>query len=499
MTKQDSNDDYLFSITKGASLHFVGKIILNIFGFLLHFVLTRGLGAGLYGIYAYCKTILTLSQVFTNLGSSTSLLRYLPRYQKDPESQNFILGMATFTSFIGSFLMLLVLVFGAPYISDVTLDDSKFVSALRIFSLILIFSTLTKVITSTFRSLEELKYEILVNKIAGPLIRILAVISVLVFGLSLIGVTLGLLVASFVILSFSVYLLIRNFDIRPSLKINEINSEEVYEYYNYSIPLTFIHVGDVLLNRVDILMIGFFFSSTIVGVYNIAVLVAGILSLPLSAFNQLFPPISSRLHEKGDSDKVNSLYKTLTRWIFTISLILSIELIAFRNELLNIFGEGFSEGTLVLVLFVVGQMFNSAGGANGYLLMMTDHQYVMLVNQWIFGILNIILNYIFIMEYGFIGAALATVTILAAINITKTIELWYLENLFPYSKTYLKPIFAGVVTIGSLYVIHIPISGVNRLIIGGIIGFVIYLLVLISLGTELEDRELISEILDEQG
>lgn len=168
---------------------------------------------------------------------------------------------------------------------------------------------------------------------------------------------------------------------------------------------------------------------------------------------------------------------------------MALGLVVYRYELLALFGEEFTVGASVLTLFVVGQLFQCAGGANGYLLMMTERQYVLMANQWAFGLFNVLLNYLLILQYGFIGAAAATATVFALVNLTKTLELWYLEGLFPYSSTYLKPLGAGLVAAAVMVVVGGVLGGLGALVAGGGTGVAAYLLSLYVMGIEEEDRE----------
>ena len=52
-------------------------------------------------------------------------------------------------------------------------------------------------------------------------------------------------------------------------------------------------------------MIGFFLAGAEVGIYNISVTLAGLLSLSLLAFNQMFPPVASSMYHAGDVDELN--------------------------------------------------------------------------------------------------------------------------------------------------------------------------------------------------
>ncbi|EMA32748.1 transport protein 56 (polysaccharide biosynthesis transport protein) [Haloarcula japonica DSM 6131] len=488
--------DILATLSRGASLHVVGKIFFNVFGFLLHLVLSRGLGAGLYGIYAYGKTLSRIAIVFTNLGSDQSVLKYLPEYSDDAAQQRLFFGLSVLTSLVGSIVAAAVLAVYAPVISNLTIDRPEFIGVLRLFAIITVFDTLARIIHSSFRGLERLEYEVLSSKISRPILRLIGVVGALSLGYSLTGVMVALVVASGLVLGIASYLLLSRFELRPWISSDQVTRSSVFEYYNFSIPLTMKNAADILIRRVDIFMVGLFFSSTVVGYYNISLLIAGFLTIPLMGFNQLFPPIASRLYMNGEIPKLNSLYNTVTRWVFTISFLMAIGAFVYRAEILSLFGEDFTAGTPVLALFVVGQLFNCLGGPNGYLLMMTERQYVLVVNQWVFGIVNVVLNYVMITTFGVLGAAVATAGVFAMLNIVQTIELWYFERLFPYSLNFLKPLFAGVITTIVMVSIRYVMSDTVLLIIGGLTGVVTYGIVLLAIGIEEDDKEFFGKVTD---
>ena len=494
MTSKSGNSGNLTSLTEGASLFLVGKIFMDVLGFLLHFVLTRSLGASLYGIFAYGKTIVSISLVFTNLGSDKSLLKYLPEYADNSMRRRLVFTLALTTSLAGGVVAGAVLFLSAPLISDLTLVDQRFLTVLRLFAVLLVFDTLAKVLHSTFRAQERLEYEIMSNKMARPLLRLTAAIVAIGFGFSLIGVVVALVVASVAGFGLALYILFARFDLRPQVPDGS-NGGTIRAYYDFSVPLTLKDAGDILLRRVDILMVGFFFTSTAVGIYNVSVLLAGILALPLYGFNQLFPPIASRLYLNGEVARLNSLYNVVTRWVFTVTLIMSLGTIVYRNQILDLFGAAFTDGSLVLVLFVLAQLSNAFGGSNGYILMMTNHQYLLVVNQWTFGVLNVILNYLFILQFGFVGAAAASAGILAVLNAIKTAEVWYLEGMFPYTLNFAKPVGAGLVAGGVMYGLTWVLEDLVLLAAGLAIGVLIYCALLFAFGIEPEEKEIIKAFL----
>lgn len=491
-TGSDNSLSSLDSISKGATLFLIGKGISNVVSFVTNLILTRTLGAGLYGIYSYLRAIFSLFYVLTRLGSNNSILRYLPEYNGDARMQNIILSIAYLTSLGASVLVFGLVYYFAPVISEYTLDDPLFVDVLRVGALFIPFNTLANITYSSFKAIERMDYHVAVSSIAEPLLRLVFVGGAVLLGYSVIGAAAGLVVTGISVFVLSIIILKHKTDLG---RFERPNIDQAKEYYKYSIPLTFSHAGSVLYNRVDILIVGILLSGSAVGIYNIAVLIAGLIALPLTAFNQLFPPIASRLYHNDKTDELENTYGTVTRWIFTISLFPSLVAILYSTEILRVFGEEFPEGAAVLILFAFAQLTNSVVGPSGYLLMMTDHQYIVMFNKLSSGILNAILNYVFILEFGFIGAAVATAGVLTGINILRLVQVWYFEGMAPYDLKYIKPLTAGVSAVLVMYSVSLVLDQYLLLVTGTILGGITFGLLLLLFGFETEDVAMFKQLL----
>jgi O-antigen/teichoic acid export membrane protein len=162
---------------------------------------------------------------------------------------------------------------------------------------------------------------------------------------------------------------------------------------------------------------------------------------------------------------------------------------------LSIFGEGFTEGAIVLVLFAFAQFTNSAVGPSGYLLMMSDHQYLTLANQLGSGVLNALLNYILILQFGFIGAAVATAMTLTSINLIRVSQVWYIEGIQPYNRSFYKPIFAGLASAVALFITSLTFDGYILLLVGGVAGAFCFVSILYLAGIEEEEIKILKQVL----
>ncbi|ELZ17395.1 flippase [Natrinema limicola] len=496
MSEQSSSTlNSLRSVADGASLHYVGMLVINLAGFLLTLVLTRTLGATIYGIYAYGTMVLQSVLTVSNFGTDVSATRYLAANRSDPAYQNRILGLAYATTLGVSLVVAVFLFVMAPTINAYTLEEPLFEPAMRVFAVALPFQALTYVVSSTFRGLEMAVGKTVVA-VLGPVAQLIAIVAAVAVGYSVLGVAAAYAVACLVAFSIAFWYALAQSDLRPEFNFSR---REALDFYDYSAPLTLSKAGNFLFKRIDVFMVGIFLAAADVGIYNVAVLLATVLAMPLIGINQLFPPVASRLHSEGAIDELESVYATVTRWSITASIILALPVVIYRTEILALFGPEFVAGTTVVILFVAAQLFNAASGPANDLLTMTDHQYLVMVNHLVFGGLNVVLNYIFILEFGMIGAALATASILAALNILRVAQVWYLEGLFAYSVTLWKPLAATALAAVVMWLAGLYVDGLVLVIVGSTAGVAAYLMSLYQLGLDDRDRELAGEYLGLMG
>jgi len=477
-------------ITGGASIFFVGKVLSSGFKFLLNFLLARALGVSQYGIYSYARTILGILMILARFGSGKSLLRLLPANLDESATMDRFAGLAYLTAFTGSTLVGVAVYYFTPLISSHTIDDALFRTSLRIFSVSLPFVVSIKLTSEIFRALEVLRLKVYLEDIAYQLVQ-LAIVGVgILIGFELIGFIAGIVIGMVLTALIAISMLLSKTSIRPRIN-SRYDYSQVKEYYNYSIPLMFKDIGSILYTKIDILMVGFFLLESSVGIYRIAVLLTTFLAFPLMGINQLFPPIASRLFSEGNFEELERVYSITARWALTFTLPFALVVSIYDVEVLTLFGSEFVAGGNVILFFALGRTISSAVGPSGYLLMMTDHQYYSMLNQWLLGVLNIALNYVLILEFGLIGAAVATVIVLILINFLRVGEIWYLERITPFSGAFLKPIMAGL--LAGMVMIQFTkfLAGYVLLAVGSGVGVSAFFGTLALFGIEDRDKKLL--------
>jgi len=422
-------------------------------------------------VYVYAKRIVDVSQTLSRLGADKALLRYLPEQVDDSDAQNETFGLAFVISVSSATIIAVTIFLFTPEINALTLEEPALTPVLRLFAVSLPIVAATSRFVDVLRAVELIRQALLIRQFLRPSIWLVSVLAAILLGYSVIGVTGAVLAATVVVLAVTVILYQSVVNIRFTLTRSR---ETIFEYLYFSVPLVFSEIGYLLYKRVDVLMVGYFLTSADVGIYNIAVIVTTILQLPLDAVNQLFPPIASRLYAEEAIDELSRVYETVVRWIFAATVLLAALQITFRSEILALFGSEFARGSTVLVLFVLAQLFNAAAGPSNFMLMMTDNQYYSSVNDFLLGTGNIVLNYIFILEFGLIGAAVASASVLGIVNVIRVIEVWYLEGFFPYSSAFMKPLAVSAAATSVMLLIGMFLDGLVLLLIGSGIGTAVY-------------------------
>lgn len=170
------------------------------------------------------------------------------------------------------------------------------------------------------------------------------------------------------------------------------------------------NLGSMLLQRVDVIMIGAFLGPEGVAPYNVALRMTGYLEVPLRGLaTSVFPRIGKAWKENGAA-AVSRLYEKTTAEMLALTLPVCIGLAVAAEWVIQILaGPGYEDAVFllrILLLFALlkpwGRMFGTALDAIGK--PRVNFRFVML------GVLvNVILNSLMIPLFGLPGAAYATV------------------------------------------------------------------------------------------
>jgi O-antigen/teichoic acid export membrane protein len=208
-----------------------------------------------------------------------------------------------------------------------------------------------------------------------------------------------------------------------------------------------VAVAQSMITWTDVLMLGVLKQATDIGRYQAAFQIAALLTVVLRATNAIFPPIASDLFASNAISELSQVYTAVTKWTVTVSGLGLVFLVVFSNPLLAVFSDQLTDSFRLLVVLGVGQFITVATGPVGYLLSMSGRERIESANTLAVFLLNGILNFVMIIEYGTLGAAIATAFSLAVLNLLRVFELHLISEISIQSETYTNAV--GALVIGS--------------------------------------------------
>lgn len=484
----EAERDALESISHGAVVSFGGITTERVVNFLTNLLLTHALGVAVYGVYAFAWQLTGIVLRFAPLGSTGTLVKYVSAAADDVERGR-IAGLAYATTVLTSLVLAVGLWTWAPAINDLTLNVPLFPGLLRLFALGIPFIALLRVHVFLFRAVEQVNLQVAADFLVRPGVRLVAVLAALGLGLAAEGIV-AAIVLSMVVLAVVLFpLTVHLTGVRPTL---HGAGGDARRFYNHAGPTALTGISMLLRTRIDVILIGFFLADAAAaeatGIYNVVLLIVGFVVIPLIAFNQLMPPVASRLWEEGQDETLNAVYTSITRLIVTTTVPLVAIAVVYGPELLGLFGPTYRRGYEVLLVFMVGRLVGNGVGATGWLLLMTEHQYARLALDWFLAALNVVLSYLFVVHFGMVGAALGTSSAIAVQNLLQVILLHRYEGLFPFDRTFLKPLAAGVASMGVMWAARPLLGGPALVLLGSLVGLVAYVAGLRLLGIQPRDR-----------
>ncbi|WP_232701177.1 lipopolysaccharide biosynthesis protein [Halobacterium wangiae] len=487
----DDERQALLTIAHGAVVTSGGVSAQRVLITAAEFVLARGLGPVAYGVYALGWRIAQLLSRLVTFGSVPTLQRYLPAAEDDPARQSRLAGLAYATTLGVGLLIAAGVWVLAPWINDVTVQQPSFPAAMRLFGALVLLLGLVMLYAATFRAAGSARGEVLFNKLLRPGVRLVGAIAALALGYSVVGIAGAFVVCTLLLVVLGYPATANVTGVRPTLRGGRT---ELRQFYDHAAPVAMSSLGKVFQNRVDLLLVGAMLTAVSAGIYNVVLVLISIAWIPLLSFNQLLPPVASRLYSSGRIETLNAVYSSVTRLIVTTVVpILAVQLV-FGRELLAVFGPTYARGYVPLVVYLGGVFVGSAVGATGWLLMMTDHQYARMGLDWLLAVLNVALTYAFVREFGLVGAALGTSIAIAVQNGLQVLLLRRFEGLWPFDTSFLRPLAAGVAMTTVMLGVRTSVDGPLAIGLGAAAGIVTYVATLRLLGIDPRDQLVVREL-----
>ncbi len=461
VNKQDQPKIKLQSEVSGAAsaagIVGIGGVIGNILKYGCNFLIQYGFGPALYGLYTLSLSLVNLISSILNLGLDDAMVRYVAIYRgnKQPRPiKGLILFCTALAGIAGLVGALALLIFTPRLVGFWTLlrpnqagsnkdTLAKMVPLLQIMAPLIPLLCMQVIWFAGLRGFKAFKLRVLATNLGQPTLQLLLLFAVLLFFRNILGVALALLISTL----FSVILTL-NFLFRQLGKVATPAREEyrLREWLTFATLNFLTAIIDTVLDSIDTLLLATFGIPKIqLGLYGASIRLSQFIALPLASLNNVFAPTIAELHSKGETERLETMFKVVTKWSITFSLPIFLVLVLFSRYLLSLSGGDFVAAWPLVIAFALGNLLNASTGSVGYMLLMTGYNRLSFINSLVAVAVNIVLGIILTPRYGAMGTAIATGSAIMALNVMRLLQVRLILKMQPYRLDTLKPFGAGLI------------------------------------------------------
>lgn len=447
-------------VASAAGLVGFGSIVGSILKFGSTFLIQYGFGAGGYGLYTLSLSLINLITAVFNLGLDDAMVRYVAIYRgkKQFKSLQGLLLFCTMMAGLAGIIGALLLLFFTPPLVTLWLGFkhrqlenvemlNRTITLLQVMAPVIPLMTMQVMWFAGLRGFKAFKWRVLSTSILQPIIQILLMLLVIRFFRDRDGITavaVVLFISTLVSTILNMYFLFKQV---VKVATPEPEQYEVREWLTFATLNFLTTIIDTVLDSIDtILLATFGVSDVALGQYGAAIRLSNFIALPLLSINNIFAPTIAELHSKGEMQKLESMFKIVTKWTIMFSLPIFLIIVLFSPYLLELPGASFASAWPLLIAFAFGGLVNAGTGAVGYMLLMTGYQRLSFLNSLVAVGVNIGFGIYLTPRYGAMGTAVSTGFAICAQNLMRLLQVRLLLKMHPYRWDMFKPVGAGVIS-----------------------------------------------------
>lgn len=446
----------------------IGKFLGGLLRALLVIFSARLLGAEEYGSFSLAMNFVLIFSFLPELGLTSILTKELSQAEKLEDKQKIFNSILLFSLILSLVSYLLIIILGSFFLKDQT---AKII--LPILSLMLIFDIFREFSYAVYRSQLRGELHSFFHLLTNLLLFTGGLLSLIFFKSSislafayLITIALGFILGNILILNYF-----------KKFKFN-LDYHSWLKYFNASWPIAIANALYLLLLFTDSIILGWYFPSYLVGIYNSSIKVNEFLIIFPTGISLAFLPIFSK--NLFNQNKLKEVLELGIRLIYLLIIPIIIGSFLLSEKLiLFLFGNEYLSSVYAFKILIPSLIATSLFMLFSQLLIALNKRRELLIYEFLIYFLNLIGNLLLIPYFDFIGAAYMT-------SVSNFLSL--LVGFLIVNKYLNFNIFSGIKNslIASLIMSITILLSINlNFIINIILGLVSYLIVLIFLKDEL--------------
>ena len=457
---------------KNVGLASIVNIISTLKSFILLPILTKSLGAELYGIYALILVTISLLAPFCTLALGNAIIRLLGSEKDKGKISKDFSSIFMITSLIALAASILLFAFSKS-LAIIVFGGINAAFYIQISASLIFLTAIDHIIIHYFLAFQQMKkYAALgISQAIGEVV----LISYLVLsGFGLFGVIISLLI----IRAFTS--VIGFLWITSEIKISTPSFSAVKPYLLFSLPILPTGLCYWFINLGDRYVIGYFMSADAVGVYSASYGLGSIIAFFYAPISIALLPAITNLYNNNKIQELKAHLKYSLKFLlmFTIPSFFGLSVLS-KSVLRTLTTSEFIGGYLIIPIIALAMILFNSGNINVNVLFLLKKTKTIGLIYGAFASINLVMNIILVPLIGIIGAAIATlITFMAQLFVATMISFKRLPFDIDF-KFIMKSIISSVIMAFVVWKLN-PMGAVN-ILIAIVIATGVYFVVLILL------------------
>ena len=206
--------------------------------------------------------------------------------------------------------------------------------------------------------------------------------------------------------------------------------------------------SNILIQKIDILMIEEYMDTADVGVYSRTFFYGTLVAIPLRVLAKISAVVTAQAWKENKLQIIRDIYRKSTLDQLIIGSLVLVGLWANIDNVIRILGPEFEPGKWVVIFIGISNLFLMAAGVSGAIISTSKDYKVLTLFVGLFGALVIISNMIFIPRFGIQGAAIASALAALFYGLMRYGFLWIKYGMQPYNYRHLMVLIFALAAYG---------------------------------------------------
>lgn len=448
---------------------FIASVATIPLGFIITILLARYLGAGDLGLYRMTSTLYGLAMLIAVIGIPAAMIKYVAEFKEDRNKFNQIVSSGIITSVFSGIIFITLFYFSSGIFAEI-FNMPGLTGLLKILSPVFPFALVSGALLGLLNGIREMK-KYAAATIIQSVLMVIVTVALIYSGFGVAGAVIGIVLSAVGNCLFLIGVSRKYFKITLSEYVPVTK-----KMLKFGAQIFGANAINMINTQLDIILIGFFLTSTELGYYSIAISLSGLLMLLPTSIQKITYPATSSYWSENNHGVLNNMLNKSMKYCTVILVLLGLGIGFFAKDIIIfLFKEDFVYAVLPLQILLIGTVIRGSISKpiGGSLSGIGRPDLVLKIHTFMIAI-NAAFDIILIPQIGIVGAAIATTISLAGgafINLGLIIKhlpikvdiRWYLGilgvalmaiALFKFNMVFVNPfLLGGAVLIGCSIII----------------------------------------------